>query len=336
MRNDNRFGFTLTELVVVIAIIGILASLLFMAILRTRGNSRAMVCKNNLRQIGLAVAAYESAHKVFPAAHSRKHFSLHVSLLPWMGGESTYGPFAEFPPDTSIGQFFELLPTLPMIHGISSYRCPDSSLIPYLHQRVSKDSPLPDDMWDRDFDFTSYLACYGSTWALRDTSAAGLFSTNDPKRPPVRAGEVRRGLSNTLAVSEGTGLDRREYHRPGREHITTFEKGVVFYMNKMYSISEEMEFDCLNGIGISIYGRMVGNEWIEGGLPGNAFSTWLPPNSRSCYNKGGLNGAAITPSSHHGDWVHACFGDGSVRSISNHIDPTLFAESGRIALPQNQ
>ncbi len=55
---NTKSGFTLVEVLVVLAIIGVLAALLFPTFLRVRENGRRANCQSNLRQIGLAIRQY--------------------------------------------------------------------------------------------------------------------------------------------------------------------------------------------------------------------------------------------------------------------------------------
>src|SRR5437868_5729258 len=68
MRGGNavKRGFTLIELLVAISIIAILMALLLRAVQQARESARRTECRNNLRQIGIALHNYYSAHDVLP------------------------------------------------------------------------------------------------------------------------------------------------------------------------------------------------------------------------------------------------------------------------------
>jgi prepilin-type N-terminal cleavage/methylation domain-containing protein/prepilin-type processing-associated H-X9-DG protein len=97
MRPRGRFGFTLIELLVALAIIGILIALLIPAVQAAREAARRLQCTNNLKQLGLAVAGYETVNGCLPPGSlprasccSNEDFSVFVRLLPWLEQQALY------------------------------------------------------------------------------------------------------------------------------------------------------------------------------------------------------------------------------------------------------
>jgi len=106
-------GFTLVELLVVIAVIGILIALLLPAVQQAREAARRIQCSSNIKQIALAVQNYESSNKKLPAAgtyddpsealyddwyprinlKSGTNYSWIVALLPYIEEQALYDQF---------------------------------------------------------------------------------------------------------------------------------------------------------------------------------------------------------------------------------------------------
>lgn len=70
-----KLGFTLIELLVVIAIIAVLIAMLLPAVQQARESARRSQCKNNLKQLGIALHDYHGTNNIYPAAllHSGRH-----------------------------------------------------------------------------------------------------------------------------------------------------------------------------------------------------------------------------------------------------------------------
>ncbi len=86
---NRRRGFTLIELLVVIAIIAILIALLLPAVQQAREAARRTQCKNNIKQIGLALHNYHDTHTLFPPGSTGSH-TVHQFILPFLEQANIY------------------------------------------------------------------------------------------------------------------------------------------------------------------------------------------------------------------------------------------------------
>ena len=95
LTHRHRQGFTLVEMLVVVAIIGILMGMIFPAIQAVRQATRRSVCLNNLRQLVLAAHNYQASANHLPPADDGSGVSMLVELTPYLDQLYYYEQFNE-------------------------------------------------------------------------------------------------------------------------------------------------------------------------------------------------------------------------------------------------
>lgn len=89
----RRSGFTILELLVAIAVVGVLAALLLPATMQSREAARRLQCQNNLRQMGTALHGFEAAKASFPPGHDafqQRDHSWCTAILPYLEQTELY------------------------------------------------------------------------------------------------------------------------------------------------------------------------------------------------------------------------------------------------------
>jgi prepilin-type N-terminal cleavage/methylation domain-containing protein/prepilin-type processing-associated H-X9-DG protein len=217
-------GFTLIELLVVIAIIAVLIALLLPAVQSAREAARRAQCINNLKQLSLAAANYESSNGCLPAGEFVQHSSLNPTQ--WMyGGANTFVRLAQFLEqgaaynswNTSVSTFSPPNWTLATT-GLSTLWCPSdpqaTTRFPlstiYATDSAMDGTYAPDGLlqgyssyavnngtWYMPSYVTQSLA-YSAQYNAYRSATNGVFYSGSS----VRFAEITDGLSNTFAFGE--------------------------------------------------------------------------------------------------------------------------------------
>ena len=97
-KSRTMHGFTIVELLIVIAVVAVLLTLCLPFVQHARNDARRLQCQNNLKQIGLALHNYHNVTKVFPPGWTQHHplpgpqtrFGWSVFILPYMDQAPLY------------------------------------------------------------------------------------------------------------------------------------------------------------------------------------------------------------------------------------------------------
>jgi len=207
----TRQAFTLVELLVVIAIIGVLVALLLPAVQAAREAARRTRCKNNLKQLGLALQNYEGTHRCFPpgviwssttTTFAQPRLNFHVQLFPYIEQNNVYGMInlTNFAGATGQAWFTTTanIPatTAPMPH----LRCPtDNSKRQY-------QQPTVNILYHRSNYFGVWHGFQTSdvlpvSYDRSPTLSKAFFGAN----VPARVADITDGTSNSVAMAEALG-----------------------------------------------------------------------------------------------------------------------------------
>lgn len=211
----NRNAFTLVELLVVIAIIGILIGMLLPAVQQVREAARRIQCSNNIRQMGLAVMNYESAHEQFPPgwitsdgmAISEPGWGWSALILPFMEGQNLHS-LIDF--DVAIDDHMH---EDAIQNVVPTFLCP-SETIPAL---VNLDVHIEHEHDDDHDDLVAHEDDHehGELWATR-TNYSGVFGSIEIEANPndgdgaffansvIRFADIMDGTSHTIIIGERT------------------------------------------------------------------------------------------------------------------------------------
>jgi len=181
-----RGGVTLVEVLVVLAIIGVLLALMFSAVQMVRQAACRVQCTNNMRQIGLALHHYHDLHGAFPPGDS---YQDGADPHPWMTWETRLLPFLE--QDGIWRQSLAAYAEEPDFHGREH---PAGDVLLVFCCPADSRTLTPLRSGDFSAGFSSYLGCEGTNQFLQD----GVLYLDSH----VRMADITDGLSNTLLVGE--------------------------------------------------------------------------------------------------------------------------------------
>jgi prepilin-type N-terminal cleavage/methylation domain-containing protein len=299
IKMSKKMGFTLVELLVVIAIIGILIALLLPAIQAARESARAMQCKNNLKQWGLAMLQYHDVYGCFPpgsishggwgvsSPKDRRTFVVH--LWPYIEEGAVYKMYDQKKP------FWDTANEAARTAKVSIYYCPDDRAGKW----TANQYPCAR---------ANYVVNYGNTRSFTITNpqaprAPFMDLPSSGRSTPTKIKEAVDGLSHTVFMSEIIMAARDEYYDQRGLIVNNVPGGCTF---------------------MTVNTPNSGVDNIQCTTPA---STMVPAPCVNIHAPAGYNSAR---SRHFGKGVNVLRGDDSVHFESNHINLQVWQAYGTI------
>ncbi|QDT40188.1 Type II secretion system protein G precursor [Gimesia alba] len=315
-RHTKRRGFTLIELLVVIAIIAILIALLLPAVQQAREAARRSTCKNNLKQIGLALHNYHDAHSTFPYAVS------HSSSITSSSANHT----------TALNHKGWLL-VLPYIDQAPLYNQFNFSLAASTARLNGKTVPgglnpgdpgnandlvvtriIPAFMCPSDDNQTHYTSTSDANYSVASgtSTQTGAYTNYDFS--------VRRASSSAPIWDRDSRTTRRMFGFDSCSRVRDVKDG----MSNTVAVGETLRWT-YNGVSQTWgYSKWVGNGvdlTYSRGINWWPCCSWDSPPFQRPTGPGRLGDWSTVGSLHTGG-AHVLLGDGAVRFISENIDAT--------------
>ena len=316
-QRSRRDGFSVVELLVSLGVISLLMAILMPAVQSARESSRRIECGNRLKQIMLGTEAFASNRQRYPEYSSggidpqrRVHGNVcqRMELANWLAAYDAYGSGLLYSPQNA--EFVTL--TIPLYQCPSDRKQPGSS-----NYRVNLGTGA---------DWYTYRPAPPFEDCFDSKNGNGAFEVMQERHP----GDFTDGLSNTVMYSErvigdgnGTQFD------PWRDYSQVDDDSWP------QCTAEELRETCRGIAGIAAqHASFVGFTWMFASKSHTAYDHILPPNSRipDCARDGTANpsasNSAISARSQHPGVVNVALGDGSVRTVSEHVDLSLWRELG--------
>lgn len=285
---DGRGGFTLIELVVTIAVLSIVMSIMVPAVQSARSSARAVHCRNNFRQVSIALQNYVAQSQQVP--QTRFHaMSSFVQLLPHLEQATLY---------QMLTGKAERLSRSEVTHP-AVFRCTEDPATSAFRSGTNIGENVG--------------LCESRTVERRRVREQfnGVFLTSqDSVATPA---SISDGLSSTAAYSEILG-----YPRPG------FNRRIFTHRQDRFTTepaAEQAKSCRMAAIGVASATFSRGSDWVHGLLQVNQYVHVLPPNERDCLF---VPGAA----SEHRGGVHTALCDGSVQFVSSSINEKIWQALG--------